>query len=384
MSHGGRDTRSARPTGSSGAKPGTSSFASPSRDAASSFGPYAGISRTGRGDVRSGTGGDNKSQVHQREFRFAFDDVRGMSGAYPARTKRATTAGPSRSTTPQVRRSTIRTDVQHGRTRSPLLPEKVNGFVLETHFSDSRFGTVDTSIAGAQVVRTVGHEQADRAGEPHGADAPGGQERTHPLRDVHSTEQAAFRVRLLTPPFEAINHEPGDTAGKYKRISAAGVEARQRASHQRGPPTRARQDRHVRTTRARHHRPSLERPRHGTSRRHLHAHEQIRRSSRRGIPARSRGRRRRRGQRRIDREHVNVHDAVPPAGRGVQRDAPGTRLEQPELARVAREELFRSHPESSGDGADRVYSNPGQHARRRRAAVINGAGAGRAGEARGQ
>lgn len=240
MSHGGRDTRSARPAGSSGAKPGTSSFASPSRDAASSFGPYAGISRTGRGDDGSGTGGDNKSQVHQREFRFAFDDVRGMSGAYPARAKRATTAGPSRSTTPQVRRSTIRTDVQHGATRQPFLPEKVNGFVLETHFSDSRFGTVHPSIAGAQVVQTVGHEQADRAGEPHGADAPGGQERTHPLRDVHSAEQAAFRVRLLTPPFEAINHEPGDTAGKYKRISAAGVEARQRASHQRGPPTRTR------------------------------------------------------------------------------------------------------------------------------------------------
>ena len=202
MSHGGRDTRSARPTGSSGAKPGTSSFASPSRDAASSFGPYAGISRTGRGDDGSGTGGDDKSQVHQREFRFAFDDVRGMSGAYPARTKRATTAGPSRSTTPQVRRSSIRTDVQHAQPARHFFPrKKVNGFVLETHFSDSRFGTVHPSIAGAQVVRTVGHEQADRAGEPHGADAPGGQERTHPLRDVHSAEQAALRVRLLAPTF---------------------------------------------------------------------------------------------------------------------------------------------------------------------------------------
>ena len=46
--------------------------------------------------------------------------------------------------------------------------------------------------------------------------------------------------KSLRDHFEAINHEPRDTAGKYKRISAAGVEARQRASHQRGPPTRTR------------------------------------------------------------------------------------------------------------------------------------------------
>ena len=139
MSHA-RDTRSARAaTGGSGAKPGTSSFASPGRDAASSFGPYAGIRRVG-GDhaAAAGSHGGAKADAQrQREFRFSFDEARGVSGAYPARTKgRATTAGPSRSTATHVRPTAIprgAPDVDSP-SRSPF---PVNGSKPSV-FSDSR------------------------------------------------------------------------------------------------------------------------------------------------------------------------------------------------------------------------------------------------------
>ena len=148
MSHA-RDTRSARAaTGGSGAKPGTSSFASPGRDAASSFGPYAGIRRVGGVDAAAAGshGGAKADAQRQREFRFSFDEARGVSGVYPARSKgRATTAGTSRSTATHVRPNAVprgAPDVDSP-SRSPF---PVNGSKPSV-FSDSRFGTASAAQA---------------------------------------------------------------------------------------------------------------------------------------------------------------------------------------------------------------------------------------------